>query len=110
MLDGKSPGTPPKLDASQKAALVRVVEDGPKPYLDGVVRWRLCDLAAWLYENYEVSVDLSTVSRMLRYMGYRKLTARPRHFAQNPEAMAAFKKTSQPNWRKSKTSWNPGHP
>ena len=86
-----------------------MVEEGPKPYLDGVVRWRLIDLAAWLYENHEVSVDLSTVSRVLRDMGYRKLTARPRHFAQNPEAVTTFKKTFPTEWRKSKTSWGLAH-
>jgi transposase len=110
LLDGKSTGTPPKLNARQRAALARVVEEGPKPYLDGVVRWRLCDLAAWLYENHEVSVDLSTISRALRDMGYRKLTARPRHFAQNPEALTAFKKTSRPRWHKFKANLIPAHP
>jgi hypothetical protein len=28
-------------------------------------------------------------------MGYRKLSARPRHHAQNPEAVAAFKKRAR---------------
>jgi transposase len=110
LLDGKSTGSPPKLTARHKAALARVVEEGPKPYLDGVVRWRLCDLAAWLYENHGVSVDVSTVSRMLRDMGYRKLTARPRHFAQNPEMLTAFKKTSRPRWNKFKADLIPARP
>jgi hypothetical protein len=35
-------------------------------------------------------------------MGYRKLTARPRHHGQKPEDIADFKKASQPAWRKSK--------
>ncbi len=30
----------------------------------------------------------------LRAMGFRKLSARPRHHAQDPEAIKAFKKTS----------------
>jgi transposase len=34
-----------------------------------VVRWRLCDLASWIHEEYGISVDVSTVSRTLRAMG-----------------------------------------
>lgn len=110
LVDGKSTGAPPRLNGEQKAALGRVVEDGPTPYLDGVVRWRLCDLVSWRHEEFEVTLDQSTVSRALREMGYRKLTARPRHHAQNPEAQAAFKKTSQPAWRQSETNCHPERP
>lgn len=102
LVDGKSPGTPPRLNAEQRAALIRVVEDGPRPYLDGVVRWRLSDLVAWVHEEFAISLDETTVGRTLRAMGYRKLTARPRHHAQDPEAQAAFKKTSRPGWRRSR--------
>lgn len=101
LLDGKSTGAPARLNAAQRAALARVVDDGPTPYRDGVVRWRLSDLAAWLHEEFAISVDQSTVSRTLRAMGFRKLSARPRHHAQDAEALAAFKKTSPPAWRKS---------
>jgi hypothetical protein len=31
-------------------------------------------------------------------MGYRKLSARPRHHAQKPGAIDAFKKVSQTSW------------
>jgi transposase len=101
LLDRKSTGTPPRLDATQRAALARVVENGPVPYLDGVVRWRLCDLVSWLHEEYGITVSDSTVSRLLHEMGYRKLSARPRHHAQDPEAGSVFKKNSPPKWRKS---------
>jgi hypothetical protein len=36
-------------------------------------------------ERYRTSVSEQTLSRYLRTMGYRKLSARPRHNAQNPE-------------------------
>jgi transposase len=101
LVDGKSTGTPPRLSAAQRAALAGVVEDGPTPYLHGVVRWRLSDLVAWVHDEFGISLDESTVSRTLRAMGYRKLSARPSHHAQDPEAMTAFKKISPPEWRKS---------
>jgi len=66
-----------------------------------VVRWRLIDLVQWLYEEFAVSLDETTVGRELKAMGFRKLSARPRHHAQNEFAVDAFKKTSPPSWRRS---------
>ena len=110
LVDRKSPGTPPRLNTEQRAALVRVVEEGPTPCLDGVVRWRLCDLASWVRDEFGVTLDQSTLSRTLRNMGYRKLMARSRHHAQDPEALSAFKKTSQSEWRKSGPASHQGRP
>ena len=90
----KAPGKRPILSDDQRAALAKVVEAGPRPYLDGVVRWRLVDLALWLHEEFGVSVSNDTVGRELRAMGYAKLTARPQHYAQDEAAIEAFKKTS----------------
>lgn len=36
-------------------------------------------------------------------MGYRKLAARPKHYAQDPQAIEDFKKTFPPQWQKSQT-------
>ena len=96
LIDRKSTGAPPRLNAAHRAALARVVEDGPVPYLDGIVRWRLCDLVSWLHAEYRITVSDSTLSRILRDMGYRKLSARPRHHAQDPEAGPVFKKNFLP--------------
>ncbi|MDP6875766.1 MAG: helix-turn-helix domain-containing protein, partial [Alphaproteobacteria bacterium] len=83
LLDRKAPGKVPKLNDAQRRALAEIVERGPIPAIHGVVRWRLIDLAQWLWEEYRVSVDQSTVSRELKALGYVKMTARPRHQAQN---------------------------
>lgn len=81
----------------QRTKLAAAVEAGPKLYLDGVVRWRLVDLVAWAREEFDVSVSRATLGRELRAMGFRKLSARPQHYAQDPDATEAFKKTS-PTW------------
>jgi transposase len=91
-----APGQRPKLNAAQRLALARVIEDGPDPDRHGVVRWRLKDLAAWLYASFGVSLDESTLGRTVKQMGFRKLSARPRHREQDPAALAAFKKASPP--------------
>jgi transposase len=101
LIDGKAPGNRPLLNAEQREALQQIVEAGPNPAVDGVVRWRLVDLAQWVFAEFGISVSPQTLSRMLRGMDYRKLTARPRHHAQDPAALEAFKKTAPRVWRKS---------
>lgn len=101
LIDRKAPGARPRLNADQREALRALVEQGPLPAAHGVVRWRLIDLSQILFEDHGVSVSEQTLSRELRAMGYRKLSARPRHHAQDPTEAAIFKKTSPPVWRRS---------
>ena len=101
LIDRKAPGKPPVLTDKHRAALAAVIEAGPRPYIDGVVRWRLVDLAAWLWDEFQVSVSRQTLGRELRAMGYRKISARPQAYKQDPKAIEAFKKTSPPSWTKS---------
>jgi hypothetical protein len=67
------------------------------------LRRRLIDLARWLHDEFGVSLTETTVGRELKKQGYVKLTARPRHHAQNEYAMEDFKKEAlQPNRQRSK--------
>jgi len=101
LIDGKAPGNARKLNESQRQALVNIVESGPMPAIHGVVRWRLKDLTLWVWEEFQISLSETTLSRELRALGYRKLSARPRHYAQDPEALELFKKVSPPPWKRS---------
>ena len=101
LIDRKAPGKSPKLDDGQRRALVEIVEEGPIPAIHGVVRWRLKDLAQWIWDKFRISLTEPTVSRELKAMGFTKMTARPRHHAQNELALEDFKKTSRPSWRSS---------
>jgi len=101
VVDRKAPGQTARLNDAHRTALAAALESGPIPAIHGVVRWRLIDLAQVLFEDHGVSVSTQTLSRVLRAMGYRKLSARPRHHAQDPQAAAAFKKPSPPAWRRS---------
>lgn len=101
LIDRKAPGPSPRLTPAHRKALADLIETGPIPAIHGVVRWRLIDLCQWVFETFRVSLSKQTMSRELRAMGYRKLSARPRHHAQNPQAIEDFKKTSRPAWRKS---------
>jgi hypothetical protein len=33
-----------------------MIESGPIPAIHGVVRWRLIDLAQWIYEEFRITV------------------------------------------------------
>src|SRR5262245_37866190 len=68
LIDRKAPGQPPRLTPEHRAALARIIEKGPIPAVDGVVRWRQVDLAQWLFEEYAVVVSKQTMSRELRAM------------------------------------------
>src|SRR3954447_18552435 len=50
LIDGKAPGKPPRLNDTHRAALVQVIEAGPVPAIDVVVRWRLIDLCRWRWD------------------------------------------------------------
>ena len=102
LLNGKSPGKPSKLNDLQRQAIAGMIESGPIPAVHGVVRWRLIDLAQWIFEEFRITIAKQTLSRELRAMGYRKLSARPRHHAQAEGAMEDFKKVSQRVWKKSR--------
>ncbi len=101
LITRKAPGSVAKLDAAKRAELARIVERGPDPEVDGVVRWRLSDLAGWVWNSFGIQLSEATLSRELKALGFAKLSARPRHHAQDRDAIDAFKKTSRPVWRKS---------
>jgi len=90
LIDGKAPGNASKLDDAKRQALAAIVERGPIPAIHEVVRWRLADLAQWIWEGEPlsaigprtmasgISLSETTVGRELRALGYRKISARPR--------------------------------
>lgn len=102
LIDRKAPGPKPRLTRVHRMALAAIIESGPIPAIHGVVRWRLIDLCQWLWEEFQVSVARQTLGRELRALGYRKLSARPRHHAQVEGAIEHFKKVSLQSWQRSR--------
>jgi len=100
LIDRKAPGQPSRLNDSHRAALAKIIESGPIPAVHSVVRWRIVDLCQWIWEEFRVGIARQTLSRELRALGYRKLSARPRHHAQAEGAIEHFKKNSLPSWTK----------
>jgi transposase len=102
LINRKAPGKPPLLGAAERQALAAVIEAGPMPAVDEVVRWRLVDLVQWVWETFGISISRQTLGRELQAMGYRKLSARPRHHAQTAGAVEAFQKALLKSWRPSR--------
>jgi transposase len=98
LLTGRAPGAAPRLNGQQREALQAMVDQGPIPAIHGVVRWRLVDLIAWVWEEFRITISKQTLSRELRAMDYRKLSARPRHHEKSEAAVAAFKKAFPRSW------------
>jgi transposase len=48
----KAPGPASILNDEQRAHLAKQVEAGPIPAAHGVVRWRLVDLAQWIWDEF----------------------------------------------------------
>jgi transposase len=65
LLNGKSPGQPSKLNDVQRQAIAGMIESGPIPAVHGVVRWRLIDLAQWIFEEFRIAIAKQTLSREL---------------------------------------------
>jgi transposase len=101
LIDVKSPGRRPRLSDEQKQVLKGLVEVGPDPETDGVVRWRCVDLKRVVRERFGIDLSEVSLGRVLKQLGFSRISARPQHPKQDSEAIAAFKKTSPLRWRKS---------
>ena len=65
LIDRKAPGIARKLNDAQRRALAEIVEQGPIPAIHRVVRWRLKDLAQWMWDEFRTSLEETTVGREL---------------------------------------------
>src|SRR5919112_10213 len=61
LYDRQRPGPKPRLTPEQEAELAAVVERGPDPERDGVVRWRRVDLQALIKDRFEVELHERSV-------------------------------------------------
>src|SRR6186997_3521403 len=95
--DRRRSGRKPRLTPEQEAELVTAVEQGPDPDRDGVVRWRRVDLKALIETRFAVRLRERSVGKVLRRLGFARLSVRPEHPKADGAAQEAFKKAS-PSW------------
>jgi transposase len=82
------------LSDAQMAELAEIVETGPDPATDGVVRWRRIDLKRVIEERFGVIYSERAISELLRRLSFSYISARPQHPRQDPRVLEGFKKTS----------------
>ena len=92
-------GRPRLLTDEQMGELSVIVETGPDPEIDGVVRWRRIDLKRVIEERFGVIYSERAISDLLVALSFSHISARPRHPKQDRRVIEAFKKTSPARWR-----------
>src|SRR3954453_3633843 len=85
-------GRKPRLTPEQTAVLATVVEKGPDPDRDGVVRWRRVDLQALIERRFGVRLHERPVGKVVRRLRFTRLSVRPEHPATGAAAPEEFKK------------------
>ena len=88
-----APGAKPKLSPEQERAVAELVRNGPDLAEHGVVRWRRIDLAHVIEQRFGVKLAERSVGDLLRRLGFRRISVRPRCPEQDAVAQEAHKKT-----------------
>jgi len=71
--------------------VARLVREGPTLSEHGVVRWRRMDLSRVIQTRFGVRLAERSVGALLRRLGFRRLSARPRHPGHDAAAQEAHK-------------------
>lgn len=87
-------GSKSRLSRDQLAELAELVEAGPDPETDGVVRWRRADLRDVIKARFGVGYHERHVGQILHDLGFSHISTRPQHPAQDTQVIEDFKKTS----------------
>ena len=90
----KGAGRPRLLSDEQMRELGEIVETGPDPARDDVVRWRRIDLVGVIEERFGIVCSERVISDYLEELGFSHISGRPKHPGQDGRVIKAFKKTS----------------
>ena len=103
LADRARSGRPASLSWVEQGRVARWVEEGATLAEDGVVRFRRVDLKKRIARAFGVELHERSIGKLLRRLGYRKLSARPLHPQADLSAQEAFKKTSRA-WRTTRSA------
>lgn len=95
LTDQQRAGRPRQLSDAQMEELAEIVETGPDPAVDGVVRWRRVDLKRVIEERFGVVYSERTISDLLARLSFSYISGRPQHPRQDQRVLDGFKKTSR---------------
>ena len=80
-----------RLSEAQMQELAEIVETGPDPKVDGVVRWRRIDLKQVIEERFGVTYSERAISDLLAQLAFSYISGRPQHPRQDERVLEAFK-------------------
>ena len=83
-------GRPRLLTQEQMSELSAIVETGPDPEVDGVVRWRRIDLKRVIEERFGVIYSERTLSDLLAALSFSHISGRSQHPRQDARVIEAF--------------------
>jgi transposase len=98
-------GAPAKLTAAQQATVAEWVRTGPDHATDGVIRWRVIDLRQRIVREFDIELHERSVGKLLRRLGFRRLSVRPRHPQADPAAQDWAPEAT--NHKKTTPIWSP---
>ena len=90
--DRPKPGRPPGLSEGEQAALAAIILHGPDPKRDGISAYTREDLARIIAERFGRRYHPSSLSGVLRRMGFSRQKTQPSHPRSDPAAQARWVK------------------
>jgi putative transposase len=92
-LHDRPKGRPPRrLESAEEAALAEAILQGPEPEIDGCCAWTRADLCRWIETHFGKRYHPSSMTRVLKRLGFSRQKARPFHPHRDLEAQERFKK------------------
>lgn len=88
-----APGAKPRLSPQQQEEVAELVRKGPDLAEHGVVRWRRIDLARVIEQRFGITLAERSVGDLLRRLGFRRISVRPRCPQQDAASQETHKKT-----------------
>jgi transposase len=83
---------PSRLTEGQQATLRALILRGPNPDRDGVSSWTRADIADLIEQRFGHRYHVSSLSKILRALGFSRQKTRPSHPNADPKARAAWLK------------------
>lgn len=81
-----------RLTEGEEATLAAVILRGPEPERDGCCAWTRADLCRWMTAHFGKSYHPSSMTRVLRRLGFSHQKARPAHPQRDAKAQERFQK------------------
>ena len=90
--DRPGAGRPRQLTEAQMEELAEIVETGPDPATDGIIRWRRVDLKRVIEARFGVVYSERSISDLLAKLSFSYISGRPQHPRQDQRVLEGFKK------------------